>query len=189
VSSARERIIDATLTLVGEHGMAGVTMVAVARAAGVARATLYNHYPDVPSILADAATTHNGHAIDGLRQALAVISSPPQAIEQLVRYIASISRHGHTLTTHHTFPPELHGTLAAFDTELDRQIEQILTDGIDTGDFRPGLDTSTTATLFRHALTGVSELVAATPGRSAHIVDDAATTLLAAITADQKDPR
>ena len=85
MTSARERIIDATLTLVGEHGMAGVTMVAVARAAGVARATLYNHYPDVPSILADAATTHNEHAIDGLRQALAVISSPTQAIEQLVR--------------------------------------------------------------------------------------------------------
>ena len=52
-----------------------------------------------------------------------------------------------------------------------------------------GVDTSTTATLFRHALTGVSELVAATPDRSAHIVDDAATTLLCAITADQKGPR
>lgn len=189
MTSARERIVDAAITLVGEHGIAGVTMVAVARAAGVARATLYNHYPDVPSILADAATTHNEHAIDGLRQALAVVSSPPQAIEQLVRYIASISRHGHTLTTHHTFPPELHGTLAAFDTELDLQIEQILTDGIVTGDFRPGLDASTTAILFRHALVGVSELVAATPEDAAHIVDDAATTLLAAITVDQKDPR
>lgn len=189
MTSARERIIDATLTLVGEHGMAGVTMVAVARAAGVARATLYNHYPDVPSILADAATTHNEHAIDGLRQALAVISSPPQAIEQLVRYIASISRHGHTLTTHHTLPPELRGQLATFDTELEHQIEQTLADGIATGDFRPGLDTDVTATLLRHALIGVSELVAATPERTALIVDDAATTLLAAITADQKDPR
>lgn len=190
MSSARERIIDATLTLVGEHGMAGVTMVAVAQAAGVARATLYNHYPDVPSILTDAAAVHNEQAIDGLRHALAVVSSPPQAIEQLVRYIGSISRDGHTLTTHHTFPPELRGRLATFDTELEHQIEQALTDGIAAGDFRPGLDTGVTATLLRHALTGVSELVAATPERTAHIVDHAATALLAAIiTADQKDPR
>ena len=51
------------------------------------------------------------------------------------------------------------------------------------------LDTDVTATLLRHALIGVSELVAATSERTALIVDDAATTLLAAITADQKDPR
>jgi AcrR family transcriptional regulator len=189
VTPARERIIDATLTLVGEHGLAGVTMVAVAKTAGVARATLYSHYPDIPSILADAATTHNHDAIDGLRQVLGVVSRPPQAIEQLVRYIASISSHGHTLATLHSFPPELRDQLAAFDAELEHQIGSILSDGIAAGDFRTSLDTDATATLLRHALIGVSELVAATPERAAHLVDDAVTTLLAAITADHKDPR
>ena len=182
MKSARERIIDATLTLVSEQGLAGLTMVAVAKTAGVARATLYNHYPDIPSILADAATAHNRLAIDGLTQALAVISTPTKAIEQLVRHIASISSHGHTLTTHHDFPPELRDQLSAFDTELEQRIRSILTDGIASGDFRPDLDADFTALLLRHALTGVSELVAATPERAAHIVDDATATLLAAIT-------
>lgn len=189
MTSARERIIDATLTLVAEQGLAGITMVAVAKTADVARATLYNNYPDVPSILADAATAHNQHAIDGLAQALAVISTPPKAIEQLVRHIAAISSDGHTLATHHNFPPELRDQLAAFDTEVEHQIRSIVTDGIASGDFRPDLDPGATAFLLRHALTGVSELVATTPGRAAHIVDDATITLLAAITAKPENPQ
>lgn len=185
MTSTRQRIIDAALTLVAEHGLAGVTMVSVADTAGVARATLYNHYSDVASILADAATAHHHHAIDGLRRALAVVSTPTQAMQQLVRYIATISTHGHTLATHHGFPPELRDQLAAFDTELEQQLQHILTSGITAGDFRPDLDVTTTATLLRHALAGVSELVAATPDRAAHTADEAASTFLAAITADQ----
>jgi AcrR family transcriptional regulator len=182
MSSARDRIIEAGLTLVAEEGLASVTMVAVAKTAGVARATLYNHYPDISSILADAATVHNQHAIDGIRQALAVVSTPPQAIEQLVRHIAAISSHGHTLVTHHDFPPELRDQLAAFDTELENQIRSILTDGAATGDFRPDLDPDITATLIRHTLNGVSELVATTPEQPAPIAVEATTTLLAALT-------
>lgn len=189
MTSARERIIDATLTLVADQGLAGVTMVAVAKTAGVARATLYNNYPDVPSILADAAAAHNQHAIDGLVRALAVISTPPKAIEQLVRHIAAISSHGHTLATHHKFPPELRDQLSAFDTELEHQIRSILTDGIASGDFRLDLDPDATALLLRHALTGVSELVAATPEQAAHIVDDTTATLLAAITTKPENPQ
>jgi AcrR family transcriptional regulator len=188
MTSARERIIDATLTLVDKQGLAGVTMVAVAKAAGVARATLYNHYPDVPSVLADAASTHNQHAIDGLRQALAVVSTPPHGVEQLVRHIAAISRHGHTLGTPQEFPPELRDQLQTFHTELKRQILQLLSDGLATGDFRSDLDLDITATLLCHALGGVSELVATTPDRAASIADTAITTLLAAIAADTKEP-
>jgi AcrR family transcriptional regulator len=189
VTTTRQRIIDAALTLVAERGLTGVTMVAVADTAGVARATLYNHYSDVAGIVADAATAHNRHAIDGLRHTLSVVSTPPQAIEQLVRYVAMISSRGHTLATHHGFPPELRDQLAAFDTELEQQLEQILTRGVAAGDFRHDLDTAATAVLLRHMLTGVSELVAASPERVALTVDDAITTVLAAITANQHSER
>ncbi|MEZ5376199.1 MAG: TetR/AcrR family transcriptional regulator [Acidimicrobiales bacterium] len=187
MSSTRDRIIEATLQLVAEEGLAGVTMVAVAKAAGVARATLYNHYTDVPSVLADAARVHNEHAIAGLRQAMAVVSGPSQGIEQLVRYVASISMHGHSLSTHHHFPPELRNQLGAFDLELAQQLETTLVGGVASGEFRPALDIDTTATLLLHALVGVSELVAATPDRAAPIADSAIATLLAAIGADPKD--
>jgi len=186
--TAKERIIEAALTLITERGLSGVTMVAVAKTAGVARATLYNHYPDVPTILAEAVTVHNEQATAGLRQALHVVASPPAAIEQLVRYVASISTHGHTIQTHHGLPPELRPRLDAFDLELESQIRQALTDGITIGDFRAGLDLDATAALLRHVLNGVSELVAATPERAADIVANTLPMILAAITT-QPNPK
>jgi len=98
-------------------------------------------------------------------------------------------RKGNSISTTHNFPPELRDQLAGFDNEIERQIRSIITDGIVSGDFRPDLDPDNTAFLLRHALTGVSELVAATPERAAHIVDDAAITLLAAITTKTENPQ
>lgn len=46
-----DAILDATATLVGEQGVASVTMSAIAERAGIGRATLYKYYPDVEQIL------------------------------------------------------------------------------------------------------------------------------------------
>lgn len=185
MATTQDRIIEATLELITQHGLSSVTMVDVARTAGVARATLYNHYPDVPSILADAATRHNEQAIAGLHQHLAVADSPTETIDQLVRYVAAISTHGHTLTTHQGLPPEHHDQLAAFDHELERHIHQALEDGTANGEFRSSLDPDTTTRLVRHMLNGVSDLVAQTPDNAPHIAREATTTILAAITSTQ----
>lgn len=181
MATTRDRIIEAALELITRHGLSSVTMVEVARTAGVARATLYNHYSDVPSILADAATRHNEQAIAGLHQHLTVADSPTETIDQLVRYVAAISTHGHALTTHHGLPPELHHQLAAFDHELERRIHRTLTDGTASGEFRADLDPDTTTRLVRHMLNGVSELVAETPDSAAHVSRNATKTILAAI--------
>jgi AcrR family transcriptional regulator len=181
MAGARERIIEATLQLITEQGLSGVTMVEVARTAGVARATLYNHYSDVPSILAEAIARHNDQAIVGLRQNLATASSPSDTIEHLVHYVASISAHGHTIELHHGLPPVLRDELAAFDDELEARIQQTLDSGLATGEFRSTLDVPATTTLIRHMLAGVSELVAAAPQEAPRIAVDANCTILAAI--------
>ena len=182
MASAQDRIIEAALNLITHQGLSAVTMVEVARTAGVARATLYNHYPDVPSILADATTRHNDQAISGLRQTLAITGSPTEIIEQLVRYIAAISSHGHTLETHHGLPPVLRHQLGAFDDELETQIKRALASGTSTGEFRSNLDLEISTKLVRHLLNAVSELIAATPDDAPRIVEDATQTILAAIT-------
>lgn len=50
----------------------------------------------------------NDQAIAGLHQHLSVAGSPGEIIGQLAPYVAAISIHGHTLTTHHGLPPDLH---------------------------------------------------------------------------------
>ncbi len=47
----RERLIDAAEQLIRERGIGAVTTKAVARATGLAEATLYRHFPDKTALL------------------------------------------------------------------------------------------------------------------------------------------
>jgi AcrR family transcriptional regulator len=60
----RERVLAATVELVGEVGFGRVTMGAVAARARVARSTLYRHWADLPELLDDALRTHVLRSLD-----------------------------------------------------------------------------------------------------------------------------
>ncbi len=47
----REQLIDAALGVILEHGYGGVSIEAIARAAGVTRPVVYDHFPDLPRLL------------------------------------------------------------------------------------------------------------------------------------------
>src|SRR5579871_5522882 len=47
----REQLIDAALEVILEHGYRGVSIEAVARAAGVTRPVVYDHFPDLARLL------------------------------------------------------------------------------------------------------------------------------------------
>ena len=49
--AVRDAILDATASLVAEHGVSSVTMSRVAGETGIGRATLYKYFPDVEAIL------------------------------------------------------------------------------------------------------------------------------------------
>ncbi len=157
-------------------------MIEIARSAGVARQTLYNHYTDIPSILTDALTHHNAAAVSHLEQALSVVDTPSDRIRQLIRHVAAISTHpDHTLNSHLALPSHLQEHLNGFDRALEQHIRGALTDGVEHGEFRPDLNIETDSTLIRHALTGVSALVADAPAEAPRIVADATRTLLAGL--------
>jgi AcrR family transcriptional regulator len=47
----REQLIDAALGVILEHGYGGISIEAVARAAGVTRPVVYDHFPNLPQLL------------------------------------------------------------------------------------------------------------------------------------------
>src|SRR5947209_1714862 len=47
----REHLLDATLTVILDHGYSGVSIEAVARAAGVTRPVVYDHFPNLGRLL------------------------------------------------------------------------------------------------------------------------------------------
>lgn len=50
-SARRELLLDVAVRLVGDYGFHGVTIEAIAQAAGVTRATVYQHFPQLHALL------------------------------------------------------------------------------------------------------------------------------------------
>ena len=53
-AGARQRVLQAALAVLDEHGLAGFTMEAVARRARASKATLYRHWSTAGALLVDA---------------------------------------------------------------------------------------------------------------------------------------
>lgn len=181
-SSTLERIIGATLELIADRGLGKVTMSDVAKAAGVARQTLYNHFGDVDGIVAHAISEHNHESIEQLRLAALVVDGPVEQLGQIVLHIARTSTHaGHDLDVEHSLAPEYRGMFAEYTRGLDEVLLGIIARGIDEGIFRSDLEPDLAVVLVRHQLVGLSQLVGADPDGVARTARHATTHILAGL--------
>ncbi len=180
--SADDRIIEAALSLITRDGLGAVTMMKIAETAGVARQTLYNHYPDVDSIVLEATIRHNRESIQLLEASLGVVDTPEGKLEQLVRHMVSIGAHAHHASgIEHGLSAGARETLAEYDAELDRRIRDILEAGHRAGVFRRDLTPDIDAVLIRHILTGLTHQAASTPDKAAALAATGTRTVLAAV--------
>jgi AcrR family transcriptional regulator len=164
-------------------------MKAVAETAGIARQTLYNHFPDVDSIVAEAIEAHQIDSLNSLRSVLATIESPVARLEHLVRQAAAAAAHHHPgVGIQHGLSAEVQATLRSHDAELLSIIEGTLQAGIESDEFRSDLDIERDAQLIKRMLEAVAEAASADPEDLHAIVAAATRTLLASVTAPGGDP-
>jgi len=181
----RHRIIESALRLMAEHGISSLTMKAVAEDAGVARQTLYNHFTDIDSIVAEAIEAHQIESLNALRRVLATIESPVARLEHLVRQAAAAAVHHHpAVGIQHGLSAEVQATILRHDAELFSIIEGTLRAGVAAGEFRGDLDVSRDAQLVKRMLDAVTDLVSAHPDAVHATVAAATRTLLASVAAD-----
>lgn len=178
--SVRDRISHATLELIAENGLTAVTMSAVAKRAGVARQTLYNHYPDVDTIVGAVVERHQSDSLSALNAVLGTMTSPLDQLEHLVRHTAAIGQHGH--------PMIKSGLSASVQSVLDRHdnamlgvVEEILCQGIEQGELRPDLRPERDAVIVLRIIETAGELVVAEPEDTADVVVTVLVTLRAAV--------
>lgn len=182
--SAQDRIVHATLTLIAADGLGGLSMARIAATAGVARQTLYNHYPDVDSIVAAAVERHNHESLRLLESALRVVDDPSGKLEHLVRHTVALGAHGHHAAgIEQGLSAGARATLVEYHHALDRHIHDVLDEGRRQGTFRPDLDPDLDAILIRHLLNGLAELSATTPEHAPAIAATGTRTVLAAVSA------
>ncbi len=182
VPSTDDRIIHASVTLISEYGLGGVTMSQVADAAGVARQTLYNHYADIDTIVAAMIEQHNRESIDLLEGSLQIAESPIDKLEQMVRHFASIGANSHhAIDLSDALAAELRNSLGEYRDLVEEHISAIIEEGQHVGDFRADLFPSIDAVLVRALLDGVHDLASRSPDQAAQIATAGTRTVLAAL--------
>ena len=82
----REAILDAAVGLFAERGFPTIKMSDIAKAAGVAKGTLYNYFDDKEEVFAALAERGRQHFLDGMDAAMAPTEGWAR-LEALIRYM------------------------------------------------------------------------------------------------------
>ncbi|WP_208020861.1 TetR/AcrR family transcriptional regulator [Verrucosispora sioxanthis] len=69
LTASRERIVDAALGILAEHGYAGCSVAAVAERAGLATGSVYRHFPAKADLFAEVFRTASQREIDAVTRA------------------------------------------------------------------------------------------------------------------------
>src|SRR5204862_4055277 len=89
-AAVRDAIIEATSSLVAQHGLTSVSMSHIAEGAGIGRATLYKYFPDVESILLAWHERHLSGHLEQLTQLAAQPGAPEERLRAVLHAFASI---------------------------------------------------------------------------------------------------
>lgn len=84
--TTEDRILGATLRLLGRRGVRRLGMQEVSEAAGVSRGTLYRYFPSKDHLLAAVAGYDESRFTEGLAAALGAVDDPAERIEALVAF-------------------------------------------------------------------------------------------------------
>ncbi len=153
----RQSIIDATMSLVAERGMADVSMAEVAKAAGIGRATLYRYFPGVEEIVAERVlgTVRTHHAT--LESAIAEQDDPIDAISAaLLILLEFFATDGHRTESARVnpdqFSPEVGRAVHDAFAQLHGLLTRLVVDAQRAGSLRADVDAEFSAQLLYQML-------------------------------------
>lgn len=84
----RDRLIDAALTVIAEHGVAGTTHRQIARVADVPLGSMTYHFESLEEVLAEAFTRHAESVAEVFDGRLAGAANRDEAVEAVVALVA-----------------------------------------------------------------------------------------------------
>ncbi len=182
-SGARDRIMEATFTLIMEEGLGAATMTQIADQAGVARQTLYNHFSDVEQIVIAGIDEYDETGFAHLVELLDTSESPEAKIDLLVRHAVAAAAHGSSIADMRSaLSPEARVHLDRHAQSFRSLIESIIAEGVAGGAFDPAIDPGIQAALIEGTLLSGADLASSRddPARVATATSDAILRVLRA---------
>jgi AcrR family transcriptional regulator len=154
--AVRDATLDATASLVAEHGLRSVTMAQIAEETGIGRATLYKYFRDVESILVAWHERQIAAHLEHLAALRDRAGNPRERLEAVLGAYARIQQehHGTELAA------LLHGGqhVARAQERLRALIRDLLSEGAESGDVREDVAPDELAGYCLHALAAAGVL-------------------------------
>lgn len=181
--SARRRILDATYSLVEERGMAQVSMTAIADKAGVSRQTVYNNFPDVETAMLGYVLDELARTATRIEQTLSTLRDPENQIRSFVtELIRRFAQQDFQVSIQAAMSPTAVEAIEEATWPLRTMLEEILAEGVETGQFVSHIASERLATLLFQMTVGVGHL-ALSGADVDSLADDAATLIAASVSA------
>jgi AcrR family transcriptional regulator len=148
--SVRDAALDVTADLVGERGVASVTMSEIAARTGIGRATLYKYFPDVEAILLAWHERQVGRHLALLTAAGDRSGGPMDRIEAVLSAFARIAYESHGADPAAVLHRQPHVSHAQ--THLTTFLAELLAEGARSGALRDDVAPRELAAYCLHAL-------------------------------------
>jgi AcrR family transcriptional regulator len=156
-----DRIIEATFALVAERGLGSVTMTEIADRSGIARQTLYNHFPDVEQIVVAGIEQYEQTGFGLLMDLLDATGTAEAKMELLARHTVVVASHGHGVDDlRSALSPEARTLLYRHQAAFRSLVSSIIADGISDGSFEATIDPIRHAVLVQGLLLSAADLAA-----------------------------
>jgi AcrR family transcriptional regulator len=131
-ASTEERILRATLRLVGRRGVKRLGMQEVSEAAGISRGTLYRYFPSKECLIDAVAVFDERSFTDGLAASLAEADDPTERIRTFVAFAFDYIRTHPARALFETDPGFVLGYLLVHLPKLQTAMLSQLGDALDT---------------------------------------------------------
>jgi AcrR family transcriptional regulator len=165
------QIVAAALALVEANGLSGVTMSAIADAAGVARQTLYNHFPDLDAIIGAVLQQHAIEAIDAVDHVVSAAKTHEAKLQALVGHHAGAVGHGRDLQALLAgLGPVVQSQIGEHFEAYRKVIQSVVQGGIADGAFRQELDAESVSVAIQRLLEAGTEIAERSDAATAEAV-------------------
>jgi AcrR family transcriptional regulator len=169
----REQLIDAALGVILQQGYSGVSIEAIARAAGVTRPVVYDHFPNLGQLLQTLIAREEHYALEQLRE---IVPEDPGAFEPIELLIAGIRRFLDAVSSRPAtwriilLPPEGNPAIVRQLVETNRahtleQIEDLVRRTMTRPEVPDDLDVELTARTIRNLAEEAGRMVLINPDR------------------------
>ncbi|VAW20195.1 hypothetical protein MNBD_ALPHA11-2208 [hydrothermal vent metagenome] len=176
------RITNATLQLINDKGLSCLSMSEVADAAGITRQTLYNYFPDIETIIAQALRAH-GEAVE--HHVLEIIGGENTPYEKLRAFahfqISNASLEHENISLEAGLSAKTRNQLYKHNNNVKAALRQIIIYGKKNNIFLKDVNPVVASELILGMVESAANVAAKHPKQKPYLIDAAVRAILAAI--------